>query len=146
MSKCYSFGNDGKELVITRPDTPRPWIHYLSNRNYGIYFSQTGGGYSVYQPPFGIRINYFGRDDQPGKYVYIRDNDTKEFWSINWQPVKSNYEKYRCVFGSGYVSVVSSKNGIEGSLHIYIPLDDPVEIWTIRLKNDTRKKRNLSFL
>jgi len=145
MAKYYSFGNDGKELVITRPDTPRPWIHYLSNRNYGIYFSQTGGGYSVYQPPFGIRINYFGRDDQPGKYVYLRDNDTKKFWTINWQPVRADYEKYRCVFGSGYVNITSSKNGIEGSLHIYIPLDDPAEIWTIKLKNNTRKKRNLSF-
>lgn len=32
--KTYEyFSEDGKEFIIDSPDTPRPWINYLCNRN-----------------------------------------------------------------------------------------------------------------
>jgi len=117
----------------------------ISNREYCISFSQTGGGFSSYKPPFGVRINYYSRDDQPGKYVFLKDNQTGEYWSINWQPVKTDYEDYKCTFGLGYASIFSRRCGIEAQLHIFIPLKDPLEIWTISLKNTSQYLRDISF-
>ena len=37
------FDNKNKEYVITRPDTPLPWINYLSNGKYCAMVSNTGG-------------------------------------------------------------------------------------------------------
>ena len=41
-TKYGYFTDDGKEFVITRPDTPRPWINIMSNGEYGLVVSQTG--------------------------------------------------------------------------------------------------------
>ncbi|MHB0997821.1 MAG: hypothetical protein ACYC27_01130 [Armatimonadota bacterium] len=49
MSHYGYFSDDGKEYIITRPDTPRPWINYLSNEKYCALCSHTGGGYSFYE-------------------------------------------------------------------------------------------------
>jgi cellobiose phosphorylase len=40
------FSDDGREYVITRPDTPKPWINVVSNDDYGFVISQAGGGYA----------------------------------------------------------------------------------------------------
>ena len=34
------------EYVITRPDTPRPWVNVISNGDYGTIETQTGSGFS----------------------------------------------------------------------------------------------------
>ena len=39
------FSEDGREYVITRPDTPKPWVNVISNGDYGFVVSQAGGGY-----------------------------------------------------------------------------------------------------
>ena len=90
-------------------------------------------------------MNYYSRDDQPGKYVYLKDHDTGEYWSLNWQPVKANYEDYKCTFGLGYASISSKRAGIEAELHIFVPLQTPLEIWTINLKNTSDQLRDISF-
>ncbi len=40
------FSNDGYEYKITNPRTPKPWSNIISNGNYSILVTQTGGGYS----------------------------------------------------------------------------------------------------
>lgn len=38
-----------REYVITRPDTPLPWLNYLGNEAYFGIISNTAGGYSFYR-------------------------------------------------------------------------------------------------
>ena len=45
-SKYGYFTADGREFVITRPDTPRPWVNVISNGDYGVIETQTGSGFS----------------------------------------------------------------------------------------------------
>ena len=40
------FSDDGLEYIITRPDTPKPWVNVISNGDYGLIVSQAGGGFS----------------------------------------------------------------------------------------------------
>ena len=40
------FDDDRREYVITRPDTPVPWINYLGNDGHFGIVSNTAGGYS----------------------------------------------------------------------------------------------------
>ena len=39
------FDDEHHEYVITRPDTPLPWINYLGNEAYFGLISNTAGGY-----------------------------------------------------------------------------------------------------
>ena len=45
------FDKEHGEYVITRPDTPTPWINYLGKGVYGGIISNTAGGYSFDRDP-----------------------------------------------------------------------------------------------
>jgi len=46
----YGYFDDPlREYVITRPDTPLPWINYLGCQAYFGIISNTAGGYSFYR-------------------------------------------------------------------------------------------------
>ncbi len=45
------FDEEAREYVITRPDTPTPWLNYIGEGRYGGIVSNTGGGYSLRPRP-----------------------------------------------------------------------------------------------
>ena len=73
MQYCY-FDEAAKEYVITRPDTPAPWVNYLGSPAYGAIISNNAGGYSFEKSgAHGRIIRYvFNQFDQPGRYIYLR--------------------------------------------------------------------------
>lgn len=53
------------EYVITRPDTPLPWINYLGTDSYFGIISNTAGGYSVYRDARLRRITRYRYNNVP---------------------------------------------------------------------------------
>ena len=88
------FDETKKEYVITRPDTPAPWVNYLGSPEYGAIISNNAGGYSFAKSGANGRIlrYIFNQFDEPGRYIYIRDNKSKDYWSASWQPVGKDLE------------------------------------------------------
>src|SRR5664280_1228891 len=84
------FDDERREYVITRPDTPLPWINYLGCEAYFGIISNTAGGYSFYRDARLRRLSRYRYNDAPldlgGRYVYLRDDETGEFWSQRWPP------------------------------------------------------------
>ncbi len=147
-TKYGYFTEDGKEYVIKRPDTPRPWVNAISNGDYGLVISQTGSGYSFRGNSNLCRVNTWIQDiikDDYGKYIYIRDNDSKKIWSAGWKPTCPKFSKYEVRHGMGYTVITAKINGIESGMLVFVPLDEPVEVWKVTLKNKTNKKRNFSL-
>lgn len=142
------FSEDGREYIITRPDTPRPWVNYLTNGRYCAICSQTGGGYSFYETSGYNRITReypqtVVLQDRPGRYVYLRDVETGELWSANWQPICGDKSGFEARHGIGYTTVRYLQNGIESSITYYVPPRDDVEVWMVRLKNSSDKRRRI---
>jgi cellobiose phosphorylase len=143
------FSKTGDAFIINRPDTPKPWVNMITNGNYCMHISQTAGGYSfvgdadynrITREIPGDNVN----EDRPGRYIYIRDNDTGEFWSLTWQPVMKTPDHFQARHNIGSTVIESSYAGIDGSVTFFVPLDDPCEIWQTKLTNFTEKKRRLS--
>lgn len=84
--------------------------------------------------------------DRPGHYVYLRDAEDGDYWSISWQPVGKplNQAKYTCRHGMSYTTYECDYKGIKASQTLMVPMDDAVELWDVRLKNTTDKERRLS--
>ncbi|MFW5986163.1 MAG: GH36-type glycosyl hydrolase domain-containing protein, partial [Halanaerobiales bacterium] len=147
--KYGNFNVKKREYVICDPQTPTPWINYLGNGDFGGIISQTGGGYCFDRDPRHKRILRYRYNsipiDQPGRYIYIRDDDRGNYWSANWQPVKEKYQKFRCQHGLGYTGIEQVVNKISSSLLYFIPLDEKMEIWWLKLKNFDQAKRKLSL-
>ena len=142
------FDNANREYVIDRVDVPVSWTNYIGLKDmYGV-FNHTAGGYLLYKTPEYHRITRFRPNgvpmDSPGHYVYLRDNETGDYWSVSWQPVGKPKEHYSCRHGLSYSKYHCDYSGIDAEQTLFVAMDDPVEIWNVTLRNDTDKVRNLS--
>jgi cellobiose phosphorylase len=147
-TKYGYFTEDGKEYVITKPDTPRPWVNIISNGDYGMIVSQTGSGLSFRGNSSLSQITGWVQDlitDDHGKYIYIRDNDSGKIWSVGWKPTCPKFAKYEVRHGLGYTVIKNRINGIETEMLQFIPAKEPLEIWKLTLRNKTDKERNFSL-
>src|SRR5665648_748432 len=74
------FDDAKKEYIITRPDTPLPWINYLGFNKYFGIISNTAGGYSFYLDARLRRLTRYRYNNVPldvgGRYLYIKDGNT----------------------------------------------------------------------
>ena len=144
------FDNEKREYVIDRVDLPTSWTNYLGVKDMCAVVNHTAGGYLFYKSPEYHRITRFRGNavpmDRPGHYVYVRDDETGEFWSISWQPVGKPLDqaKYTCRHGLSYTTYSCDYQGIEAEQTLFIPIDDPVELWDVKLKNESGRKRKLS--
>ncbi|MCK4463210.1 MAG: glycosyl transferase family 36 [Candidatus Omnitrophica bacterium] len=147
-TKYGYFTDNGKEYVITRPDTPRPWINVISNGNYGLTLSQTGGGSSWWGNANLARITRWFQDlikDEWGKYIFIKDEDTKKFWSVSWKPLCPKFDSYEVRHGIGYSIFTSKINGITAEATVFVPPKEPLEIWKVVIKNESPAPRRLGI-
>jgi cellobiose phosphorylase len=148
--KYGHFSADGREFVITDVRTPSPWINYLSNGRYFATISANGGGISYDRSPLHGRITRYRINDvppdRPGKYIYVKDLDSGEIWSLTWQPVARSAAAYRVSHGFGYTRAESEVEGIAASVLFFVPPDDDREIWKATLRNTSERSRRLSVV
>ncbi len=144
------FDDENQEYVVDRPDVPVSWTNYLGVKDLCTVVSHNAGGYAFYKSAEHHRITRFRQNgiplDRPGHYVYVRDDDTGEFWSISWQPVGKDLTKakYECRHGLSYSRFRSHYQDIEAEQLLFIPVDDDVELWDVSLRNTGSRPRNLS--
>jgi cellobiose phosphorylase len=148
MGKYGHFSEDGSEFIITRPDTPQAWLNYSINGKYHALITNTGGGFSYYISPLNGRITQRRYnalpEDRPGRYLYIRDNTTGEYYSPTWQPTLTDLENYECRHGRGYTKIASEYKGLKHNVMFFVPKDADIEIWRYTLEN-TCADRELSL-
>jgi len=143
------FDEQAREYVITQPDTPVPWANYLGSPEYGALISNNAGGYSFVRSGANGRIlrYVFNQFDQPGRYIYLRDNETRDFWSASWQPVGKDLDTYRsqCRHGTGYTRMIADYCGIHSEAVFYVPLGASHEVWQLSVTNQSAQKRELTL-
>jgi cellobiose phosphorylase len=147
------FDDDAREYVITRPDTPLPWINYLGCEDYFGIISNTAGGYSFYKDARLRRLTRYRYNNVPldtgGRYIYIRDNQAPAgeplYWSPSWQPVRCTLDEYECRHGLGYTIIRSSFRDIEARTRYFVPLGQNLEIWETTITNRRKQPADLSL-
>ena len=147
--KYGRFDEKNHEYIIEKPDTPTPWINYIGSGNYGGIVSNTGGGYSFDRDPRHKRILRYRYNavpsDQPGRYVYIRDEKSKKYWSATWSPTYTKLEKYECRHGMGYTTIKATYQNIKSRITYFVPGDEALELWVLKVKNTDKKTRKLKL-
>ncbi|MEI6168952.1 MAG: hypothetical protein WCS52_17355 [bacterium] len=151
------FHPDGLAFVVTDPATPRAFDNFIWNDSVMSCVQQTGVGYCDVQigETEGVKlytgegricdIEVFGRETLLSRLIYVRDNDTGEFWNVGWEPVRRPYEAYACEHGLGYTHLSSRTKGIESSLLLFVPPGkEAVELWRLKLANPSGRRRSLT--
>jgi len=148
------FDDESREYVVTRPDTPLPWINYLGSQDYFGIISNTAGGYSFYRDARLRRLTRYRYNNAPldssGRYLYLRDDGPVKqeasplFWSPSWQPTRIPLDEYECRHGMGYTIIRSRLAEIEASTLYFVPLGENLEIWELTLTNHRDETAQLS--
>ncbi|WP_428771393.1 GH36-type glycosyl hydrolase domain-containing protein [Vibrio sp.] len=143
------FDNDNREYVITRPDVPAPWTNYLGTEKFCTVISQNAGGYSFYNSPEYNRVTKFRPNasfDRPGHYVYLRDDDNGDYWSISWQPVAKSLDEasYEVRHGLSYSIFKCEYQGISARKTLFVPKGEDAELWDVVIRNDSDRVRTIS--
>lgn len=144
------FDLEKKEYVVTKPDTPAPWCNYLGSPAYGAIISNNAGGYSFVQSGANgriIRYRFNTNIALPGRYVYIRDNDSGDYWSASWQPVGKPLDQYKseCRHGTGYTIISADYSDVHSEVTYYVPMNATYEVWRTKVTNNSDKPKKLSL-
>jgi cellobiose phosphorylase len=141
------FDDPAREYVITRPDTPWPWMNYLGCEEFFSLVSNAAGGYSFYKDARMRRLTRYRYNDVPqdgtGRWFYVKDGET--VWNPGWRPTRTPLDSYECRHGLGYTRIRGSKAGIEAELLLFVPLGATCEIQRLTLRNTTGGRRHLSL-
>lgn len=144
------FDNENREYVIDRVDLPTSWTNYLGVEDTCVVINHTAGGYMFYKTPEYHRVTRFRANavpmDRPGHYIYIRDDQSSDYWSISWQPVGKPLDqaKYECRHGLSYTKYSCDYSNIKAEQTLSVPLGDDLELWDVKIKNEDTKTRELS--
>lgn len=147
-NKYGYFTEDGMEYVITEPRTPKPWINVVSNGDYSFMVSQTGGGCSWRGNSGQNRLTRLYQDiikDNYGKYFYLRDLSTNEFWSLTYQPVQKEFQKFEVRHGIGYSVFKYQVNDVLSQMKMFVVPNEPIEIIEITLENKSDQIKKLDL-
>lgn len=145
------FDVANKEYCIERVDLPTSWTNYLGVKDFCVVVNHTAGGYAFYKSPEYHRITRFRGNgvpmDRPGHYVYIRDEESEDYWSVSWQPTNKPLDEYAytCRHGMSYSVYECEHDKIKATQTLVVPIEDNVELWDVTIKNEDDKIRELSL-
>ncbi|HVF49440.1 MAG TPA: glucoamylase family protein [Pyrinomonadaceae bacterium] len=144
------FNYGGREYVTVLGEgqwSPAPWTNVIANEHdFGCLTTETGGGYTWSANSRENRLTPWSNDavsDPPSEIVYLRDEETGTVWTTTPLPIRER-EPYLIRHGQGYTVFEHTSHGIAQELLVFVPLDAPVKISVLRLRNRTNRKRRLS--
>ena len=147
MDTFGHFDDTSREYVITRPDTPWPWINYMGTEDFFSLISNTAGGYCFYKDAKFRRILRYRYNGVPmddgGRYYYIKDGNT--VWNPGWKPCKTPLDSYECRHGMGYTRITGVKDGLKADVLFFVPLGHSCEVHRVRLSNTGTAPRRIQL-
>ncbi|MDF1708338.1 MAG: glucoamylase family protein [Paracoccaceae bacterium] len=143
------FDAQGREYVIVLragQTTPAPWINVIANPGFGFQVSALGSGHVWSENSRENQLTPWSNDpvtDPAGEAFWIHDLDSGQTWTPTALPIRDS-GLYVARHGFGYSRFDHSAHGIAATLVQFVPLDDPVRISRLTLRNITAKTRHLS--
>ncbi|MEQ1602821.1 MAG: glucoamylase family protein [Methylophilaceae bacterium] len=135
----------GTMRVFTDPNTAIPEVHLLSNGRYHVMATNAGGGHSRWRD---LAITRWREDvtaDNWGTFIYLRDSDSRQYWSSAHQPTLRKADHYEAIFVQARAEYRRRDQGIEAHTEITVSAEDDVEIRRVTLTNLTSKLRHIEL-
>ena len=81
----------------------------------------------------------------PGRFFYLKDEETGEIFSAPYEPVRAEYEIFNFSVGKSDLRWTLKSLGIQIELCLSLPVEDVVELWEIKITNLSQRNRKISF-
>ena len=143
------FAREGREYVIALQDgqtTPAPWINVIANPGFGFGVSAEGSGSVWSENSRENQLTPWSNDpvsDPSGEAMYLHDLETGQIWTPTALPMRSQGQ-YQCRHGFGYSVFEHTAQDIQAEMVQFVPMDAPVKVTRLRLRNLSKRVRRLS--
>ncbi len=142
------FTPDGREYVIANAaiPPPAPWINVVANPTIGFLVSDSGSGYTWVGNSQTNRLTPWSNDpvsDSPGEALYLTDEITGAVWSPTPLPIRDGFPVV-VRHGQGYSVFAQTRGELDQELTLFVPPEDPVKLWVLKLRNRGSSRRTLS--
>jgi cyclic beta-1,2-glucan synthetase len=130
---------------ISTPHTVVPRAHLLSNGQYSVMVTNTGGGYSRCND---IAITRWRADttrDHWGQFVYVRDTATQKVWSAHYHPTQVEPDNYEVTYSIDKAEFRRRDGNLETHLEVTISRESNAEVRQVTIYNHGRKPATLDL-
>jgi cyclic beta-1,2-glucan synthetase len=144
------FSADGREYVTHIQQgqrTPAPWINVIANPAFGFQVATDGTSYTWSVNSREHQLTPWSNDpvsDSPGEAIYLRDEESGLSWNPTALPGSAATAPHEARHGYGYSRFKHVAHEIESELLHFVPLQDPVKISRLTLRNRSSRMRHLS--
>ncbi|HMB89986.1 MAG TPA: hypothetical protein VKP65_04010, partial [Rhodothermales bacterium] len=132
-------------LSIDDLHEPTPRGMLLSNGQYTTFLTAAGSGYSSFGNLALTRWLADRTRDADGFFIYLRDLDSRAFWSAGYQPIGGSPERYEVRFRPGVAEITREDGGIETTVTVCVAPEADLEIRRIQLTNLSDEPRRLEL-
>ena len=159
MERPYGFEEDGRRFVLASPTAMPAASTFLWNRRMLLQLNCRGFATAQFMQPEPAKYAHaptleaktFMQPEQPyyahhpGRFCYVKDEEDGALFSVPHEPVRRAPES--CAFSLGLHDVAwrVQSGGIEVELGVVLPVDDVAELWTLRVRNRSGRRRRLSL-
>lgn len=84
--------------------------------------------------------------NEPSEVIYLKDLETGDIFCPTAAPVDDTEGRYVARHGQGYSSFQYAGRGVETELVLFVPLDDPIKIGRLKIRNTTNRPRRLAVI
>ncbi|PZD97516.1 NdvB protein [Paenibacillus sambharensis] len=81
----------------------------------------------------------------PGRFVYVKDEETGEVFSAPYEPVRVPADSYTFAVGKSRIAWRVACRGILVEMSLSLPKDDVMELWRVKVTNLKPGKRRISI-
>lgn len=127
--------------VFKTSQTPVPEIHTLSNGQYHVMVTNAGGGYSRWQNFAVTRWSEDAALDHDGTFIYLRDVESGDYWSVAYQPTQKEAKDYEALFSQGRAEFKRQDHEIATHTEIAISPEDDTELRRVTITNRSPSRR-----
>lgn len=115
-----------------------PRAHWLSNKNYSVMMTSDGDGFSKYKDK---TVNRWRSDlyASSGNYIYVRDVNSKKYWSAAYKPTQIEPDHYQVTFSYHQIEFTRQDGDIATHTEISLSSTQNVEIRKVTLTNHGSK-------
>jgi len=153
-------GPDGEYYELTDPVSLPKASGFLWNETMLIRATCRGYAASLFMQPEPSKYSYGPNMEaktfmlpepacythHPGRFVYVKDEEDKPLlFSAPYEPVRRKPERFAFQVWKHKLLWLVECGGIEITMSLSLPRHDPLELWRIKVKNLSGRKRSLSL-
>ena len=155
----FGFHDGGKRFLIDSPTAMPHASSFLWNRRMMVQATCRGFATAQFMQPEPARYAHaptlearsFMQPEQPyyahhpGRFCYLKDEEDGALFSVPYEPVRVLPEAFAFEAATDAITWRIQHRGIEVEWRITLPVDDVVELWTLRVRNRSGRTRRLSL-